>query len=186
MCIEYDSPIHGTGTDSLKKGHNCMAGIRKGDLRKGSPKVLSTQQLQLEVLFRDRIVKSLPARAADTYSLRLLSTSSARPSPAAACDTAWLASSIRSPTLPRRPLSRQRSCWTTSRSVHLGARRWWHFKQLPNRSFKREDLYDEWNTSYFIIHWASKETYHFLRAMLTKIHSIKLNHIWTQISFNTS
>ena len=36
------------------------------------------------------------------------------------------------------------------------------------------------------IHWASKETYHFFRATLTKIHSIKINHIWTQISFNTS
>ena len=39
-----------------------------------------------------------------------------------------------------------------------------------------------------IIHWASKETYHFLRAMLTKIYPIKSNHIWkfwTQMSFNT-
>ena len=36
---------------------------------------------------------------------------------------------------------------------------------------------------YIYIHWASKETYHFFRATLTKIHSIKINHIWTQISF---
>ena len=35
-----------------------------------------------------------------------------------------------------------------------------------------------------IIHWASKETYHFFRATLTKIHAIKIN-IWTEISFNT-
>ena len=35
------------------------------------------------------------------------------------------------------------------------------------------------------IHWASKETYHFFRATLTKIHAIKINNIWTQISFNT-
>ena len=35
------------------------------------------------------------------------------------------------------------------------------------------------------VHWASKETYHFFRVTLTKIHSIKINHIWTQISFNT-
>ena len=27
------------------------------------------------------------------------------------------------------------------------------------------------------IHWASKETYHFFRATLTKIHCIKINHI---------
>ena len=36
------------------------------------------------------------------------------------------------------------------------------------------------------IHWASKETYHFFGATLTKLHSNKMNHIWTQISFNTS
>ena len=35
------------------------------------------------------------------------------------------------------------------------------------------------------IHWASKGTYHFFRAKLTKIHAIKNNHIWAQISFNT-
>ena len=35
------------------------------------------------------------------------------------------------------------------------------------------------------IHWASKETYHFFKATLTKIHAIKINNIWTQISFNT-
>ena len=40
--------------------------------------------------------------------------------------------------------------------------------------------------SLFLIHWASKETYHFFRVTLTKIHSIKINHIWTKISFNTS
>ena len=39
---------------------------------------------------------------------------------------------------------------------------------------------------FYHLHWASKETYHFFRATLTKIHSIKINHIWTQISFNTS
>ena len=32
------------------------------------------------------------------------------------------------------------------------------------------------------VHWASKETYHFFRVTLTKIHSIKINHIWTQIN----
>ena len=37
----------------------------------------------------------------------------------------------------------------------------------------------------FNIHWASQETYHFFRATLTKIHAIKINNIWTQISFNT-
>ena len=35
------------------------------------------------------------------------------------------------------------------------------------------------------INWASKETYHFFRATLTKIQTIKMNHIWTQISYNT-
>ena len=35
-----------------------------------------------------------------------------------------------------------------------------------------------------IIPWASKETYHFFRVTLTKIHLIKMNHIWTQISFS--
>ena len=30
-----------------------------------------------------------------------------------------------------------------------------------------------------------KETYHFFKATLTKIHSFKINNIWTQISFNT-
>ena len=34
------------------------------------------------------------------------------------------------------------------------------------------------------LHWASKETYHFFRATLTKIHCIKINHIWTQISYS--
>ena len=34
------------------------------------------------------------------------------------------------------------------------------------------------------IHWASKETYHFFRATLTKIHRININHIWTQISYS--
>ena len=29
---------------------------------------------------------------------------------------------------------------------------------------------------YIYIHWASKETYHFFRATLTKIHCIKINH----------
>ena len=37
----------------------------------------------------------------------------------------------------------------------------------------------------FEIHWASKQTSHFFRATLTKIRSIKINHIWTQISFNS-
>ena len=35
------------------------------------------------------------------------------------------------------------------------------------------------------IHWASKETYHFFRATRTKIQSIKINHIWTQISYSS-
>ena len=30
------------------------------------------------------------------------------------------------------------------------------------------------------LHWASKETYHFFRATLTKIHTIKINNISTQ------
>ena len=37
----------------------------------------------------------------------------------------------------------------------------------------------------FKLHWASKETYHFFRAMLTEIHAVKINNIWIQISFNT-
>ena len=37
----------------------------------------------------------------------------------------------------------------------------------------------------FKLHWASKETYHFFRVTFTEIHCIKINHIWTQISFNT-
>ena len=36
-----------------------------------------------------------------------------------------------------------------------------------------------------IIHWASKETYHFFIATPTKIHHIKINHIWTLISYST-
>ena len=36
------------------------------------------------------------------------------------------------------------------------------------------------------IHWASKETYHFFRAALTKIQSMKINHIWTQFSYNST
>ena len=40
------------------------------------------------------------------------------------------------------------------------------------------------NGQFADIHWASKETYHFFRAMLTKIYAIKINYIWTQISFN--
>ena len=31
-----------------------------------------------------------------------------------------------------------------------------------------------------------QKKHHFFRVTLTKIHSIKINHIWTQISFNTS
>ena len=34
------------------------------------------------------------------------------------------------------------------------------------------------------IHRASKETYHFFRATLAKIQSIKMNNIWTQISYS--
>ena len=33
------------------------------------------------------------------------------------------------------------------------------------------------------LHWASNETYQFFRATLTKILSIKMNHIWTQFSY---
>ena len=35
------------------------------------------------------------------------------------------------------------------------------------------------------IHWASKETYHFLRVTHIKIQSIKMNHNWPQISSDT-
>ena len=35
------------------------------------------------------------------------------------------------------------------------------------------------------MHWASKETYHFFRATLTKIHFIKINHIKAQISYDS-
>ena len=35
------------------------------------------------------------------------------------------------------------------------------------------------------LHCASKETDHFFRTTLPKIHCIKINNIWTQISFNT-
>ena len=31
----------------------------------------------------------------------------------------------------------------------------------------------------------SKETYHFFRVTFTKLHCIKMNHVWTQISYNT-
>ena len=37
-----------------------------------------------------------------------------------------------------------------------------------------------WST---FIHWASREAYHFFRAALAKFQSIKMNHIWTQISY---
>ena len=36
----------------------------------------------------------------------------------------------------------------------------------------------------YLIHWASKET-SLLQVMLTKIHAIKINNIWTQIIVNT-
>ena len=40
--------------------------------------------------------------------------------------------------------------------------------------------------SYWLyVHWASKETSHFFRVTLTKIHNIKMNHIWTQISYSS-
>ena len=42
-----------------------------------------------------------------------------------------------------------------------------------------------WSTE-MEVHWVSKETYHFFRATLTKIHCIKINHIWTQISYSFS
>ena len=35
------------------------------------------------------------------------------------------------------------------------------------------------------LHVASKETYHFFRATVTKIHPIKIYHIWTLISYYT-
>ena len=35
------------------------------------------------------------------------------------------------------------------------------------------------------VHWASKETYHFFRATLTKNHCIKINHIYTQIGYSS-
>ena len=35
------------------------------------------------------------------------------------------------------------------------------------------------------LHWASKEPYHFIRATLTKFHHIKINHIWTQVSYSS-
>ena len=41
------------------------------------------------------------------------------------------------------------------------------------------------SSSFLQLHWASKETYHFFRARLTKIHTIKINNIWTQVNFNT-
>ena len=31
------------------------------------------------------------------------------------------------------------------------------------------------------VHWASKETYHFFRVTLTKIHAVNMNNIWTLI-----
>ena len=34
------------------------------------------------------------------------------------------------------------------------------------------------------VHRASKETYRFFRATLTKIHHIKMNHLWAQISYS--
>ena len=32
------------------------------------------------------------------------------------------------------------------------------------------------------IHWVSKQTYHFFRATLIKIQSIKINHNWAHIN----
>ena len=37
-----------------------------------------------------------------------------------------------------------------------------------------------------IIHWASKEVYYFFRRVVTEIYCIKINHIWTQMNFNTA
>ena len=37
----------------------------------------------------------------------------------------------------------------------------------------------------FFMHWASKETCHFFKATLIKIHPIKMSHISTQISYGT-
>ena len=36
------------------------------------------------------------------------------------------------------------------------------------------------------LHWASKETYDFFIATLTKIQSINMTHNWAHISYNTS
>ena len=42
----------------------------------------------------------------------------------------------------------------------------------------------EWTPLFGVyMHWASQETYQFFRATLTKIPSIKINHIWTQINY---
>ena len=38
------------------------------------------------------------------------------------------------------------------------------------------------NAFHALIHWASKETYHFFRVTLIKIQSIKMNRNWAQIS----
>ena len=72
---------------------------------------------------------------------------------------------------------------TTHIHIHLKIQRransysLFHFIISSHKAFNRLPV--------FVLYWASKETYHFFRATLTKIHFIKINNIWTQISFNT-
>ena len=46
-------------------------------------------------------------------------------------------------------------------------------------------LFISFHSYILYIHWASKETYYFFRATLTKIQSNKVNHDWAYISYNT-
>ena len=67
--------------------------------------------------------------------------------------------------------------WTTESKMHKSQRWLYHITQWY------------WNNSLFqywaYIHWASKETYHFFRATHIKIQSIRMNHNWAYISYNT-
>ena len=65
-----------------------------------------------------------------------------------------------------------------------------YFLYISAASIANISIWQKWtyrflrtNSSY--IHWASKETYHFFRATLTKIHVININNIWAEINFNT-
>ena len=63
--------------------------------------------------------------------------------------------------------------------------RCWSFDPIDRPEFTGEHNIHHSLINMLIIHWASKETYHFFRATLTKTQSIKMNHISTQFSYST-